>query len=66
MKLLTTRQAAEILRISERRVRAMIAEGTIVAHKLGREYAIEESKLSTVKVYRRPGRPSATTAKEHK
>lgn len=57
MKLLTTRQVAEKLGISERRVRAMIVSGKIEAHRLGREYAIEESTLATVKVYRRPGRP---------
>jgi excisionase family DNA binding protein len=48
MKLLNTSQAAEVLGVSERRVRALIAEGKIEAHKVGRDYAIEEGKLRKV------------------
>ena len=60
MKLLNTSQAAERLGVSVRRVRALIAEGTLQAHQLGREYAIEESALALVTVYRKPGRPPAS------
>ena len=57
MKLLTTRQAAEKLGVSERRVRALIKEGKLTAHQLGREYAIEEQALNDVRIYGKPGRP---------
>src|SRR5262245_2075733 len=53
MKLLNTTQAAVRLGVSVRRVRALIAEGALRAHQLGREYAIEESALAHVTVYRR-------------
>ncbi|MDX2044576.1 MAG: helix-turn-helix domain-containing protein [Acidobacteriota bacterium] len=58
MNLLNTNQAAERLGVSVRRVRALISEGTLRAHQLGREYAIEESALADVKVYGKPGRPA--------
>lgn len=57
MRLLNTTQAAERLGISVRRVRALIEDGTLSAHQIGREYAIEESALDAVTVYRKPGRP---------
>ena len=57
MRLLTTDEAAEKLGISSRRVRALIAAGTLQAHQLGREYAIEESALARVVVYGKAGRP---------
>lgn len=57
MKLLTTTQAAELLGISDRRIRALIKEGKLVAQKLGRDFAIEKRALHKVKVYRKSGRP---------
>ncbi len=57
MKLLTTRDAAEKLGVSVRRVRALITEGKLKAHQLGREYAIEESALNSVRIYGKSGRP---------
>jgi excisionase family DNA binding protein len=57
MKLLSTAQAAEILGISERRVRLLITNGKLIAQKLGRDYAIEEQALRSVIVYGKPGRP---------
>lgn len=57
MKLLNTNQAAEALGVSARRIRAMIDAGILPAHRIGREYAIEETSLSTVKTYGKPGRP---------
>ena len=62
MNLLTTNQAAERLGVSVRRVRALISEGSLKAHQLGREYAIEESALADVKVYGKPGRPAKQSA----
>jgi excisionase family DNA binding protein len=63
MKLLNTTEAAEKLGVSVRRVRQLIAEGKIPAHNLGRDYAIEESTLSKVKVYGKAGRPSKSDDK---
>jgi len=57
VELLTTKQAAERLGVSERRIRAMIKEGKLRAHQLGREYAIEETALKGVRTYGKPGRP---------
>ncbi|HKQ89264.1 MAG TPA: helix-turn-helix domain-containing protein [Blastocatellia bacterium] len=66
MKLLNTTEAAERLGVSVRRVRALIAEGTLKAHQLGREYAIEESALAHVTVYGKPGRPATKKAAKKK
>jgi len=57
MTLLTTKQAADRLGVSDRRIRMLIKDGQLRAHQLGREYAIEESALEGVKVYGKPGRP---------
>ena len=57
MKLLSTGQAAKLLRVSERRVRALIAAGKLSAQKLGRDYVIEAQSISAVTVYRKAGRP---------
>jgi excisionase family DNA binding protein len=57
VKLLNTTEAAEKLGVSVRRVRQLIAEGKLVAHNLGRDYAIEESALAGVKTYGKAGRP---------
>lgn len=58
MKLLSTTEAASKLGVTERRVRSLITEGKLAAHKLGRDYAIEEQLLKTVPVYGKRGRPS--------
>jgi excisionase family DNA binding protein len=57
MKLMNTKEAAEALGVSVRRVRQLISEGKLQAHNLGRDYAIESSALESVKVYGKPGRP---------
>lgn len=63
MKLLTTKQAAAVLGVTDRRVRAMIGAGQLPAHHLGRDYAIEEKALHRVaKIERRPGRPPKMAA----
>jgi excisionase family DNA binding protein len=58
MRLLNTAEVAEKLGVSVRRVRQLISEGKISAHNLGRDYAIEESALTQVKIYGKAGRPS--------
>ncbi len=57
MNLLNTTEAAERLGISARRVLALIEEGKLKAQKVGRDYAIQESALESVKVYGKAGRP---------
>ena len=58
MELLTTSEAAKILRVSPIRVRQMIREGKIAAKQVGRDYVIEESSLDSVKTYGKAGRPA--------
>ncbi len=57
MELLTTSEAAKILRVTPIRVRQLIREGKIEARQVGRDYVIEESSLETVKTYGKAGRP---------
>jgi excisionase family DNA binding protein len=58
MKLLTTKEAATVLGVTDRRVRAMIGAGQLPAHQLGRDYAIEEKALEAVaRIERKAGRP---------
>lgn len=56
MSLLTTREAAERLGITTRRVVAMILAGRLPAEKFGRDYAIKEKDLKLVEG-RKVGRP---------
>ncbi len=63
MKLLTTKETADKLGVSVRRVQAMITDGSLPASKLGRDYVIKESDLEVVKA-RKPGRPAKDKTKE--
>jgi len=54
---LTTREVAERLNISMRRVRALIESGQLPSKQYGRDHLIKESDLKLVKD-RKPGRPS--------
>lgn len=56
MELLTTKEVAEKLGVSIRRIQAMITEKSLPATKIGRDYVIKESDLSLVK-NRKVGRP---------
>jgi excisionase family DNA binding protein len=56
VELLTTAQAAKKLKVTPRRVIALIEAGRLPASKLGRDYIIEATDLARVKD-RRPGRP---------
>jgi excisionase family DNA binding protein len=64
MELLTTNEAAKILRVTPIRVRQMIREGKIAARQVGRDYIIEESSLESVKTYGKAGRPKNTADTE--
>ncbi len=56
MKVLTTREVAERLNVSVRRVHQFIEQGRLPATKLGRDYIIQEKDLRLVAV-RTNGRP---------
>jgi len=53
---LTTKQAAEILGVTTRRVLTLIHSGRLAAEKHGRDWAIRPEDLELVKE-RKPGRP---------
>ena len=57
MKLLGTTEVAKRLKVTPRRVLAMIDSGKIQAHRIGREYAIEETALEGIRVWGKVGRP---------
>jgi excisionase family DNA binding protein len=59
MKLISTKDAAEKLGVSVRRVQAMITSGRLPAEKIGRDHLIRESDLKLV-ADRKPGRPKRT------
>jgi excisionase family DNA binding protein len=54
--MLTTRDVAQRLGVTRRRVLAMIQRGRLPARRLGWQWVIEEAALDAVRV-RRPGRP---------
>ena len=56
-KLLSVRDAAEILALSEPRIKQMIYRDELKAEKVGNQWIIFESDLSDVKDRREPGRP---------
>ncbi len=58
MKLISAKDAAEKLGVSDRRIRAMIKEGKIKAVNVGGGYVIEEKDLSNVTIHGKPGRPA--------
>jgi excisionase family DNA binding protein len=57
MNLISAKDAAERLGVSDRRIRAMIKEGKIKAVNVGGGYVIEEKELENVKTFRKAGRP---------
>lgn len=58
MKSLTTKEAAERLGVTVRRVNELITSGRLPAARFGRAYMIEEADLRLVE-NRKPGRPLA-------
>lgn len=58
MNYLTTKEVAEKLGVTLRRVQAMIESGRLPAQKFGRDYMIKETDLKLV-AERKVGRPSA-------
>lgn len=64
MNLISVKDAAERLCVSDRRIRAMIKQGKIKAVNVGGGYVIEEKELKNVKTYGKAGRPKKEAAKE--
>ena len=62
---MTTKEAAERLNISVRRVQALIAAGRLPAERIGNSLAIKESDLKNLNG-RKNGRPSNVTKTEEK
>ena len=56
MNLLTTKEVAERLKVSVRRVHALIQDNRLPAQKFGRDYMIKEKDLKLVE-NRKVGRP---------
>ena len=63
-KLLTTQETAQLLGISDGRVRRMILDGILKAEKFGRSNMIKKSDAEKVKIYGKVGRPKKEAAKE--
>jgi excisionase family DNA binding protein len=63
MTMLTTKEAAERLGVTPRRVLAMIQAEQLPADKLGRDYLIQEKNLKLVES-RKVGRPRKDGAKQ--
>ena len=55
--LIGTKEAAEKLGVSLRRVQQLIEMGTLPAQRIGRDYLIQENDLSKVTIHGKPGRP---------
>lgn len=67
MKIINTKQAAEILKVDQSRIRQLILRGKLPAQKIGRDWAILEKDLKLVAVRplgRPPGKKSRKRAKK--
>lgn len=60
--LISSKEAAEKLGLSIRRVQALITYGRLPAQKIGNSYIVREKDLELVKE-RTPGRPKAKASK---
>ena len=59
-EMLTTKDVAERLKVSQARVRALIQAGRLPSQQFGRDHLIKEEDLKLVE-NRKPGRPSKAT-----
>ncbi len=62
-KLLTTQETAQLLGISDGRVRRMVLDGILKAEKFGRSNMIKKSDAEKVKTYGKAGRPRKAASK---
>jgi excisionase family DNA binding protein len=63
--LLTTKEVAERLGVTQSRVRALIQSGRLPSQQYGRDHLIKESDLKLVQD-RKPGRPPKAKAESSK
>ena len=63
--LLTTKEVAERLGVTQSRVRALIQSGRLPSQQYGRDHLIKESDLQLVQD-RKPGRPPKAKAENSK
>jgi excisionase family DNA binding protein len=63
MKLLTTKEVAEILGVTQTRVQQLILNGRLPAQRMGRDNFIREEDLKLVE-NRKPGRPRKSLTEE--
>ncbi len=63
-KLIGTKEAAEKLGVSLRRVQQLVEMGKLPAQRIGRDYLIQEKDLSKVTIYGKRGRPKKLAAQE--
>ncbi len=61
-KLLSVKDAADILELSEPRIKQMIYRNELNAEKVGNQWVIRETDLNAVKERRTVGRPPKETA----
>ncbi len=54
---ITTKEAAQILNVSEGRIRQLVADGRLPAIKVGQTNLVKESDLELVRERKRTGRP---------
>ena len=59
MNYLTTKEAAERLKVSRPRIYQLIAIGKIKTVKFGRDILITEAALKNVQTFGKPGRPAS-------
>lgn len=59
--LITTKEAAKILNVSEGRIRQLVADGRLPAVKVGQTNLVKESDLELVRERKRTGRPKKQT-----
>lgn len=64
-KMLTTKEVAERLEVSQARVRALIKAGRLPSQQFGRDHLIKESDIKLVE-NRKVGRPPKAKAKSLK
>ncbi|MBQ9022041.1 MAG: helix-turn-helix domain-containing protein [Eggerthellaceae bacterium] len=61
--MLSTKEAAQQLKVSEQRVRKMLADGQLQGEKLGRSWMVSEESVQQRKLHgAHPGRPKETTS----
>jgi len=54
---ITTKEAAQLLKVTEGRIRQLVAEGRLPAVKVGQTNLVKETDLELVRERKRTGRP---------